>query len=194
VLKQTCASSDNQESRLLGLPTELRNQIYDFVLGGLRLRLQIYGCIIESPPINGELEHLQDLRPLNTVCRQLYAETRLLPFIRNLFTGVVGNFRQALDGKPISGEQLSAMRKLEIIMNIRGFDRKPILGTKRKMVALGMHVVEMFRNLRKMRDVRQVVLVWNESCRRHRSMWTTMSPVMKSFLAEVLRLVSSSSS
>ncbi|PVI04525.1 hypothetical protein DM02DRAFT_651474 [Periconia macrospinosa] len=67
----------NVKSPFLRLPPEIRNRIYEFVLGGRLLLL--------SPP------ELRDGYPVNSlalllVCRQIHQETRDLPFTLNRFT------------------------------------------------------------------------------------------------------------
>jgi hypothetical protein len=72
-------------SPFLRLPTELRNQIYAYTLGGEVF--DIY-CSRSFTPFGFDtriLRKQENLLALLAVCHQLYAETRLLPFQLNAF-------------------------------------------------------------------------------------------------------------
>jgi hypothetical protein len=75
----------HQASSFLRLPAELRNQIYTYVIGGETF--DIY-CWRRYTPYGFATRILRKRRAflaLLAVCRQLYSETRLLPFRLNAF-------------------------------------------------------------------------------------------------------------
>jgi hypothetical protein len=88
-----CSTLRNaQESPLLRLPSELRNKIYEYALGGLKISL---GGRSEdggiwytfSQPINAgrfvSISKTRPTAPLMLTCRQIYTEAELLPFRLN---------------------------------------------------------------------------------------------------------------
>ena len=75
----------------LRLPPELRNTIYADILGGIQIKVTerpsaktAYQCLSRSHP-SGPFSsaHFRLYIALTRTCRQLYAETRLLPFMLN---------------------------------------------------------------------------------------------------------------
>jgi len=92
------SSLQNQHnSPLLRLPAELRNQIYAYVLGNLIIRpkpsksLNQYGSPTPGLKLRAAGASLEDeeratrFLALTQTCRQVYAETKLLPFTLNAF-------------------------------------------------------------------------------------------------------------
>ncbi len=76
------ARQNQQQSPLLRLPPELRNKIYGYVLGGkvFQFRSEKYHELVKS-----SMKKKQNLALLG-VCRQVYAETALLPFTLSTFS------------------------------------------------------------------------------------------------------------
>ncbi|KAI4651704.1 uncharacterized protein J4E79_009185 [Alternaria viburni] len=82
---EVITKTNRQRSPLLRLPAELRNKIYGYVLGGMKLRIAqrtrkldfLAVASVDSP--YAEIP-LHTLTGLTLVSRQLYAETRILPF------------------------------------------------------------------------------------------------------------------
>jgi hypothetical protein len=81
------SSSHNTNSPLLRLPGELRNKIYEYAFGGHEVMLKrdiwyakdrMYCYAHDSP-----LSLWSDLLSRTTICRQIYEETRLLPYALN---------------------------------------------------------------------------------------------------------------
>jgi hypothetical protein len=74
----------NHESPLLRLPPEIRNRIWRYTLGGKVFR-QCYGtnrrCVLRPEP-----RERGNIFALLTACRQIYAETSVLPFVVNTFS------------------------------------------------------------------------------------------------------------
>jgi len=75
----------NRASPLLSLPPELRNRIQKYVVGGKTLHIGttrkkgvLKACISRGP-------RSYSLNVLRT-CRQIYAETTLLPYVTNVFS------------------------------------------------------------------------------------------------------------
>ncbi|CAI6287124.1 unnamed protein product [Periconia digitata] len=77
-------SKNNQlQSPLLRLPPELRNRIYKYALGGKKLRPAGFIHRIKYEQ-NGRVTP-PNFVALLSVCRQIYAEARLYPFLLNTF-------------------------------------------------------------------------------------------------------------
>lgn len=78
------ASKLSKRCPLLSLPAELRNIIYSHVLGGLTFNIK---CSVRIPwgvSVTNTTTSPHSLALLQT-CRQIYAESRLLPFAFNTF-------------------------------------------------------------------------------------------------------------
>jgi hypothetical protein len=73
----------NQESPLLRIPPEIRNRIWEYALGGKNFRQQPRGRKQMFVPMPRERVNASAL--LRT-CRQIYAETALIPFAVNTFS------------------------------------------------------------------------------------------------------------
>ena len=76
---------NRQRSPLLRLPAELRNKIYEYALGGMQLRISyserkfaLLSALSYDPSVS--LTPLHRFVGLTLVSRQLYAETKILPF------------------------------------------------------------------------------------------------------------------
>ncbi|KAI4631575.1 uncharacterized protein J4E87_002280 [Alternaria ethzedia] len=76
---------NRQRSPLLRLPAELRNKIYEYALGGMELRISyrnrelgLVAAMFYNTPVL--FTSLHRLVGLTLVSRQLYAETKILPF------------------------------------------------------------------------------------------------------------------
>tara|TARA_R110002003_G_scaffold126_11_gene11531 strand:+ start:1595 stop:2161 length:567 start_codon:yes stop_codon:yes gene_type:complete len=83
------SSNHNSNSLLLRLPGELRNKIYEYAFGGHEVKLQcgpwsddedLY-CYTQDSTVS----LWSDLLSRTTICRQIYGETRLLPYALNTF-------------------------------------------------------------------------------------------------------------
>ena len=114
---------ENQRSSpLLRLPGELRNQIYEYALSGWQIQMAYSRAIYGQQAVycrrigeteddwTGWIEATQAITALPVTCRQLCAETQLLPFtLDNEFTGKTGLCLQVLMEKLGSrGRKLSA--------------------------------------------------------------------------------------
>ncbi|KAF3001976.1 hypothetical protein E8E13_007635 [Curvularia kusanoi] len=91
-LMLTISQRNREQSPLLRLPGELRNRIYEFAIGGhvvdVLHRYFIQDRFISTLPVRGPKDASEKfLRLLNLAhtCRQLYEETRLLPYALNIF-------------------------------------------------------------------------------------------------------------
>ncbi|KAF2030026.1 hypothetical protein EK21DRAFT_112319 [Setomelanomma holmii] len=75
-------AQNQRDSPLLKMPPEIRNRIYDFALGGLTFRLQPND---DNEKVANETKSKNAIALL-AVCRQLYAETAVLPTSLNVFS------------------------------------------------------------------------------------------------------------
>ncbi|KAF2830992.1 hypothetical protein CC86DRAFT_272702, partial [Ophiobolus disseminans] len=94
---------NNQASPLLRLPSEIRNKIWHLVLGGKLIRDTRYGIRDHSVLMLRPCEREKPFELLRT-CRQIYAETALLPFSANTFSWNLSNQMKS---------SLSAFRKFQ---------------------------------------------------------------------------------
>lgn len=76
------AQQNQQQSPLLRLPAELRNKIFAYTLGGKTFK--IIPGYYDIPTMNAT--NSKYALALLQVCRQIYAETTLLPFSINTFS------------------------------------------------------------------------------------------------------------
>ncbi|USP77115.1 hypothetical protein yc1106_04389 [Curvularia clavata] len=77
------ARQNQQQSPLLRLPAELRNKIFAYALGGRTFRFKTTG---NYPWYIKNVTKYKHALALLQVCRQIYAETALLPFSTNTFS------------------------------------------------------------------------------------------------------------
>jgi hypothetical protein len=119
---------NQQESPLLRLPAEIRNAICELVLGGLRLHVICVpprwarSCHVAARDENTQsgFKELHKLTALTLVCRQLYAETNILPFKLNsvyIFSDTFHHLATAL-----SDQQRNAISTIRIYFYV---DRLP---------------------------------------------------------------------
>jgi hypothetical protein len=100
------------DSRLLLLPPELRTQIFEYVLGGqtwkIRFDLRFGKTFNQSRYANA--------LALLATCRQIHAETQLLPFRLSLFSALncVSLHRWLLTIKPF---QCTALTNIQVVCN-----------------------------------------------------------------------------
>lgn len=103
---------NQKQSPLLRLPAELRNWIYEYALGSLTIRK----CLFRPHKFRAfdtSRQERTNLTALASTCRQLYGETRLLPFELNVFKGHVEYWPRVLrDG--LSESQRNSLRSIEI--------------------------------------------------------------------------------
>jgi hypothetical protein len=83
-------------------------------------------CLIECQSLDPRepcgWRHPAHFLALTAVCRQLHTETRLLPFALNEFYGFSANFVNAVEGKHPNAEQLGAIQKLRLLMELTDFE------------------------------------------------------------------------
>jgi hypothetical protein len=103
---------------LLRLPGELRNKIYEYVFGGHEVMLKrdiwyakdrMY-CYAHDSPVS----LWSDLLSRTTICRQIYEETRLLPYALNTFWIPTWGAGYADWVQKLDESQKSAMRKVSL--------------------------------------------------------------------------------
>lgn len=184
----------SQPSRLESLPAELRNQIYEYVLGGLQAQFMTGTnanlCLVETRPLNDTGSDIwqrstSDLLALTAVSRQLHSETRLVPFALNQFCGHVRKFMNAVQGKNFSLEHLKAMREIELVLDADNFLRARIPGTVRADVAPGHDLADLLRLLGEMPSLRQVIVVW-EGCSSGHSKWKSLYKYLEHMFEKAL--------
>jgi hypothetical protein len=126
---------NQKNSPLLRFPAELRNEIYYYALGGVEMTLRSGATSNTSfaVPLKFKLETLIGLNvadpitqrveyglALTQTCRQLYAETKLLPFQLNDFWGSFVAFETWV--KTLTSEQYQALQLRTIRIHICWLD------------------------------------------------------------------------
>jgi hypothetical protein len=97
------------DSPLLRLPAELRNSIYEYGFNDLTINIRPRSKIVLTR--DGHVLHNPESLALTAVSRQLYAETKLLPFLFRRVSGeFVGHFMEGI--KKLSLEQRHAIREI----------------------------------------------------------------------------------
>lgn len=76
--------TQNRASPLLSLAAEIRNQIWEYALGGKIFRQVV--CHYPTEKFLPKMSERKNTLALLLVCRQIYAETALLPFSSNTFS------------------------------------------------------------------------------------------------------------
>lgn len=103
-----------QSPPLLLLPAELRNTIYTYALAGHDIFIwnHTHANHFARRGQRGPRFLPPNLLALLSVCRQIYAETRLLPFKLNTFVGHAPSSDDFLAGKIIDQARLDVVREL----------------------------------------------------------------------------------
>lgn len=105
----------NAKTRLLRLPAELRNRIFTYV---------VLEHTDHSMHVVKYVKKLfADVVPLLLVCRQIYAETAVLPFAANTFTAMCSYEWEVLS-RGIRPAQLSAIRSVIVVFDHLDWHRK----------------------------------------------------------------------
>jgi hypothetical protein len=131
----------NQEySPLLRLPAELRDKIYNHVLGVSYIELcRLYPCFVcrqIAPDSLDPVWHFKGHLPFLSTCWQIYTEAKLLPFILNPILGYASDM--ALFLHPAFKQwQLRAITELQIVVR-----RDQLFSTSKSMSLL--HVPESY--------------------------------------------------
>jgi hypothetical protein len=126
-----------QESPLLRLPPELRNEIYEYTLGGLQIRPghRLGGpgmWQVLSKPVDADLsapwQKMHYIAPLTLACRQIHTEAGLLPFKLNEITlGPLEPFLLAMNR--LTDRQRNAIRTIRTqsdnVKHVRAMLRSP---------------------------------------------------------------------
>jgi len=131
---QSCSTIRNQQdSPLLRLPGELRNRIYEYALGDFQIffKDRSVGRGVEVYTTNEEADKRMIRAPhfqgLTTTCRQVHAETKLLPFALNEFTGDIFDVKPFLIANVHHTTWLSAIKTLQLkVYGLTGYRTYPI--------------------------------------------------------------------
>jgi hypothetical protein len=141
----------DQESRLLHLPAELRTETFKYVLGGLRIRL-----IISMDPTRCLVE-CQSLDPREP-CGWRHPAHFLALTALNEFYDFSANFVNAVEGKHLNAEQLGAIQKLRLLMELTDFERRPIPNSLRAEVSPKPQLLRMLGLLRDAKSLKHATI------------------------------------
>lgn len=107
---------NQKQSPLLRLPRELRDKIYDYVIGSGQISIQplVDQChLADRVYPHHELVPTIQLFTLSSICRQLHAETALLPF--HQYSMILANTRASLTRLgQMSREQRAAIVQIDL--------------------------------------------------------------------------------
>ncbi|KAI4648275.1 hypothetical protein J4E93_004687 [Alternaria ventricosa] len=84
------ARQNQRNSPLLRLPAEIRNLIFGYALGGRTFHIShnIYQDVTKNTNVSKNTSVSKNALALLAVCRQVFAETALLPFSSNTFSAI----------------------------------------------------------------------------------------------------------
>jgi hypothetical protein len=120
--------SNQKHSPLLRLPAELRNAIYQCVFDDCQQirfvdgRRSFIVCRNASTKTPAVWRHPWNLLTLTESCRQLYHETRMLPFENGEFFGYMKRMNLALS-EYLTREQINAISRVRLMV-----DKEDVLG------------------------------------------------------------------
>ncbi|KAF2035778.1 hypothetical protein EK21DRAFT_84186 [Setomelanomma holmii] len=110
-------------SPLLRLPAELRNKIFEHVLGGYDIFVGIWPRHMErrlDRPFDSFREGGSHFLGLLQVCQQIYTEAKTLPFSLNEFSGWVGGLTRLSFDSNLSENQINKIRVVTIRLKYCG--------------------------------------------------------------------------
>ncbi|KAH5153477.1 hypothetical protein HBH69_127310 [Parastagonospora nodorum] len=141
------------ESPLLRLPAEIRNNIYENVLGGHEFRRNVYIVDIFSLSKQIDLGKHRRLLAITATCRQLQNETQKLVFRLNSVAGECIDVRVCLRKKGLRRKPLAFGVGARDIHTLRIFiDACATVGDRVSLIEL----------VKKVPNLKQVVVVWDE--------------------------------
>ena len=122
------SAQHNSNSPLLRLPAEIRNQIYDYVIGGQTYA--VYEASLEKPSYylnreRGQGLHWHEQTALSRTCRQFRHDTSLLFFQNNIFMANYLNSSSAMKGWMHSLQPYHASAIQAILCELWGPRRDP---------------------------------------------------------------------
>jgi hypothetical protein len=122
--------SNQKHSPLLRLPAELRNAIYQYVFDDCQQirfvdgRRSFIVCRNASTKTPAVWRHPWNLLALTESCRQLYHETRMLPFENGEFCGYMKRMHLALS-EYLTREQINAISRVRLMVDKEDVQGRP---------------------------------------------------------------------
>ncbi|KAL6712117.1 hypothetical protein ACN47E_003160 [Coniothyrium glycines] len=111
---------NQQNSPLLRLPAEIRHKIYAFALGGFEFRVsdnQKFGRktrLVHKASRSRVWASGRVVLALTETSRQIYAETKELPFLLNVFAGTPITFKPFITGRAFAATNVELINYLKI--------------------------------------------------------------------------------
>ncbi|KAF1840487.1 uncharacterized protein K460DRAFT_209346 [Cucurbitaria berberidis CBS 394.84] len=121
-LQDATSIRNQQESRLLCLPAEIRLKIYGYALGGLEIGIMSGRCwgkqfvIVARPANASRWEMTEHLLALTASCRQIHAETKLLPYSMNEFVGSRNYLKPLITGGLFDSALVLVVPKIRVLI------------------------------------------------------------------------------
>lgn len=120
LLTMTRIHRNATESLLLRLPPELRNRIYSYAIGGHYIELMgSRDMRLHTEHEFSDADNQYHMLGLLRTCRQIYAETRLIPFTCNVFS--CGDTLSAFNWVRAMPTQMQAIRAWRLSWTVSGF-------------------------------------------------------------------------
>ncbi|KAL6159727.1 hypothetical protein ACJQWK_06134 [Exserohilum turcicum] len=167
-VQDVITTSNEQNSQFLRLPAHLRQLIYQYVLGGVRIRVcDTHNCRRRHKCRNrGRKLHYATYFHLRrrhvallSTCRQVHAEARLLPFSLNEFHGDHWDVQLAVYYR-LTDAQVGAMTTLRVYFKYGDVVYYPALGPSNSSLSLGQDALATLRVLGHLRSLRTIIVEW----------------------------------
>jgi hypothetical protein len=113
----------NQDTLLLRLPAEIRNRIWQFALGGKLIRPQYTTRRSNYPKLMLQPCERKNAFSLLRTCRQIYAETAVLPFTINRFS-MTCYWTLLKSSKHFRKYQCSQIEKIQLEQSMYGLQER----------------------------------------------------------------------
>lgn len=157
-------------SPLLCLPAELRNTIYTFLFSSLPILICFATShvtrLIDSCPIAlskrrrwSHMHYSRLLLSLTEACWQTYAETRLLPFVLNTFTGYPEALVSGFPGR-LYRDQFECISTVQLVVESRDISREEHGRVRGERVGLSPDMCMVLEGLRSLTGLRTLRVVW----------------------------------
>jgi hypothetical protein len=103
----------------------------------------------------------------------------------NEFYDFSANFVNAVEGKHLNAEQLGAIQKLRLLMELTDFERRPIPNSLRAEVSPKPQLLRILGLLRDAKSLKHATIVWADFCDLR--VWQSFSEGLKTMIEGALK-------